>query len=76
MPSCSSFHWRLRRIAGDYTITILNKAPHEAAAVAFVNFLLGKGGKKILAKNGVVSMKPKVIGLKNAPAGVTASLKK
>jgi molybdate/tungstate transport system substrate-binding protein len=63
-------------LAGDYTITILNKAPHEAAAVAFVNFLLGKGGKKILAKNGVVAMKPTVIGLKNAPTGVKAALRK
>ncbi len=30
-------------LAGDYTITILNKAPHEAAAVAFVNFLARQG---------------------------------
>ncbi len=37
-------------LAGDYTITILNKAPHEAAAVAFVNFLAGKAGRKILAR--------------------------
>jgi molybdate/tungstate transport system substrate-binding protein len=62
-------------LAGDYTITILNKAPHEAAAVAFVNFLLGKGGQKILAKNGVVAAKPKVSGLEFAPIGVEATLK-
>jgi molybdate/tungstate transport system substrate-binding protein len=62
-------------LAGDYTITILNKAPHEAAAVAFVNFLLGKAGQKILAKNGVVAAKPKVSGLQFAPICVEAALK-
>jgi molybdate/tungstate transport system substrate-binding protein len=62
-------------LAGDYTITILNKAPHEAAAVAFVNFLLGKAGQKILAKNGVVAATPKVTGLEFAPIGVEAALK-
>jgi molybdate/tungstate transport system substrate-binding protein len=62
-------------LAGDYTITILNKAPHEAASVAFVNFLLGKAGQKILAKNGVVAAKPKVSGLQFAPIGVEAALK-
>ena len=62
-------------LAGDYTITILNKAPHEAAAVAFVNFLLGKAGQKILAKNGVLAAKPKVSGLRFAPIGVEPALK-
>jgi molybdate/tungstate transport system substrate-binding protein len=62
-------------LAGDYTITILNKAPHEAAAVAFVNFLLGKASQKILAKNGVMAAKPKVSGLQFAPIGVEAALK-
>jgi molybdate/tungstate transport system substrate-binding protein len=62
-------------LGGDYTITILNKAPHGAAAIAFVNFLLGKTGQKILAKNGVVVAKPKVNGLAFAPIGVEAVLK-
>jgi molybdate/tungstate transport system substrate-binding protein len=62
-------------LAGDYTITILNKAPHEAAAVAFVNFLLGKAGQKILAKNGVAAAKPKVNELEFAPIGIEAALK-
>jgi molybdate/tungstate transport system substrate-binding protein len=62
-------------LAGDYTITILNKAPHEAAAVAFVNFLAGKAGQKILAKNGVVAATPKVSGLEFAPIGIEAALK-
>jgi molybdate/tungstate transport system substrate-binding protein len=62
-------------LAGDYTITILNKAPHEAAAVAFVNFLAGKAGQKILARNGVLAATPKVSGLEFAPIGIEAALK-
>ena len=61
-------------LSGAYTITILNKAPDEAAAVAFVNYLLGKGGKKILAKNGVTESKPKVTGIRFAPIGVNQAL--
>lgn len=62
-------------LAGNYTITILNKAPHQAAAVAFVNFLLGTDGRKILADNGVVAAKPKVSGLEFAPIGIESVLK-
>jgi molybdate/tungstate transport system substrate-binding protein len=62
-------------LAGQYTITILNKAPHEAAAVAFVNFLLGKRGKAILAKNGVVAAAPKVSAIQFAPIGIESVLK-
>lgn len=61
-------------LAGNYTVTILNKAPHKAAAVAFVNFLLGSAGQKILADNGVVEAAPKVTGLQFVPAGVKAAL--
>jgi ABC-type Fe3+ transport system substrate-binding protein len=32
-------------LAGNYTITIVNNAPHEAAAEAFVKFLLGPTGQ-------------------------------
>lgn len=32
-------------LAGDYTITLLNKAPHTAAAEAFIKFLLGPTGQ-------------------------------
>ena len=52
------------KLAGVYTITVLNRAPHEAAARAFVAFLLGKDGQKILAKNGIVAITPpKVSGI-------------
>ena len=62
-------------LAGDYTITILNKAPHEAAAAAFVNFLLGAGGQRILASNGVVAGQPKVTGSQYLPAAVRSVLR-
>jgi len=32
-------------LAGDYTITLVNKAPHTAAAEAFIKFLLGPTGQ-------------------------------
>ena len=62
-------------LSGKYTITILNKAPHEAAAIAFVNFLLGKNGQKILAKNGVTSAKPEVTDIRFAPIGIDSALR-
>jgi molybdate transport system substrate-binding protein len=46
------------KLSGVYTITILNRAPHEAAAHAFLAFLLGKDGKRILEKNGIVARTP------------------
>ena len=46
------------KLAGDYTVAILNRAPHGAAAKAFVKFLLSSAGQKILKKNGVTPMVP------------------
>ena len=36
------------KLAGNYTITLLKNAPHTAAAVAFIRFLLGPSGKRAL----------------------------
>jgi molybdate/tungstate transport system substrate-binding protein len=56
------------KLAGVYTLTVLNRAPHEAAARAFVAFLLGKDGRSILAKNGIVAITPtKVSGRSSVP---------
>lgn len=41
-----------------YTVSVLNRAPHEAAAKAFVKFLLGVSGRKILKANGIDPIKP------------------
>ena len=45
-------------LAGVYTITVLNRAPHEAAARAFLAFLLSKDGQRILKRNGIVAITP------------------
>ena len=45
-------------LAAHYTITVLNRAPHAAAARAFVAFLLGKSGQAILKRNGLVPSAP------------------
>lgn len=53
-----------------YTVTILNNAPHEAAAGAFVSFLLGPGGHAALLHDGLALVTPpKVTG-----SGVPSSL--
>ena len=63
------------KLAGVYTITVLNRAPHEAAARAFVAFLLGNDGQRILAKNGIVAITPpKVSGGSNVPKDLKGPL--
>lgn len=42
---------------GEYTVALLKDAPHRAAAKAFVAFLLGKQGQRILSANGVQPLK-------------------
>lgn len=59
-------------LAGDFTITILNRAPHEGAARAFLDFLLGKSGRTILRRNGIVTMNPPRV---NGRSGVPKDLK-
>lgn len=57
-------------LKASYTITILNKAPHEAAAEAFVGYLLGSAGQAVLKQDGFTLLAPyKVTG-----TGVPASL--
>ncbi|HUY16038.1 MAG TPA: extracellular solute-binding protein, partial [Acidimicrobiales bacterium] len=45
-------------LSGQYSVAILNRAPHEAAAKAFVKFLLGPAGQKILKGGGVTPIVP------------------
>ncbi len=44
----------------EYTVTVLNRAPHRQAALAFVKFLLGRQGRAILERDGV-SMAPRPV---------------
>jgi molybdate/tungstate transport system substrate-binding protein len=53
-----------------YTVTVLNQAPHQAGAEAFVSYLLGPGGLAILKADGFnLTTPPKVTG-----SGVPARL--
>ncbi|HEY5120007.1 MAG TPA: substrate-binding domain-containing protein [Acidimicrobiales bacterium] len=45
-------------LSAEYTVAVLNKAPHAAAAKAFVKFLLSASGRKILKANGVAPIFP------------------
>jgi molybdate/tungstate transport system substrate-binding protein len=45
-------------LSAQYTVTILNRAPHQAAAKAFVKFLLSAAGRSILKKYGVTPIVP------------------
>jgi molybdate/tungstate transport system substrate-binding protein len=48
-------------LSGQYTVAILNRAPHQAAAKAFVTFLLSKSGRSILSKYGVTPLVPPLV---------------
>lgn len=45
-------------LKAQYTVARLNRAPHAAGAKAFIKFLLGPIGLKIMKANGVVSFSP------------------
>jgi molybdate/tungstate transport system substrate-binding protein len=56
-----------------YTVTILNRAPHEAAAKAFVKFMLSRGGRAILKKYGVTPLVSPAVSPTSATAKTTAT---
>jgi len=63
----------LKTLTATYTVTILNRAPHAAAARAFVAFLLGQKGRAIMAAHGMQAISPpKVKGA--VPAGVKGAI--
>ena len=53
-------------LSAQYTITVLNRAPHAAAARAFVAFLLGNSGQAILKRNGLVPSVPPTLSGRHA----------
>ncbi len=56
-------------LSAHYTITVLNRAPHAAAARAFVAFLLGRTGQAILKRSGLVpSVPPTLNGRQAVPS--------
>lgn len=61
----------INKLEGVYTVTVVNRAPHAAAARAFVAFLLGPKGRAIMKKNGLVPVSPpKLSGAKSVPSGL------
>ena len=57
-------------LKASYTVTILSKAQHEAAAEAFVTWLLGSSGQAALQQAGFSLVTP----VKVTGTGVPASL--
>jgi len=54
---------------------VLNKAPNQAAAVSFVNYLLGSDGLALLKKHGLQVQPITVTGTKSdVPAGLQGVL--
>jgi molybdate transport system substrate-binding protein len=57
-----------------YTITVLHRAPHQAGAVAFVRFLLGPAGQRLLRGAGLtVKSRPSATG-HDVPTGLRSVL--
>lgn len=56
-----------------YTVTVLNNAPHETAAEAFVRYLLGSGGQSVLKRDGFTPVTPTVTGA-GVPSGLRSVL--
>ena len=57
-----------------YTITILRGAPHQAAAEAFVRYLLGPAGQAALKQDGFTLISPLRLTGSGLPAGLRAFL--
>ena len=51
-----------KRYGARYTITVLRNAPDEQGAIAFVRFLLGPTGKKLLIQDGFHLLAPEIGG--------------
>jgi molybdate/tungstate transport system substrate-binding protein len=57
-----------------YTVTVLNQAPDQAGAEAFVSFLIGPAGQAALKSNAFVLVTPPTVSGSGVPAGVQAAI--
>jgi molybdate/tungstate transport system substrate-binding protein len=57
-----------------YTITVLNKAPHEAGAEAFVTYLLGPDGQVALKQDGFTLVSPPAVTGSGVPSALQSVL--
>jgi len=61
-------------LAGDYTITLVNNAPHQAAALAFIKFLLGPTGQAALKADQFNVVSPPTVTGSGVPSSLTSLL--
>lgn len=54
-------------LAGTYTVALVNRAPHRAAARAFISFLFSSRGRQILERNGITPAVPASASTTNSP---------
>jgi len=57
-----------------YTITVLNNAPHEAAAEAFVAYLLGPAGQAVMKADGLDIVSPYTVTGTGVPTSLSSVL--
>ncbi|GAB3563818.1 extracellular solute-binding protein [Spelaeicoccus albus] len=57
-----------------YTVTQVNNAPHPKAAAAFIKYLLGSNGKKILKKDAFDITSPPAVKGSDVPSALTKAL--
>jgi len=61
-------------LGATFTVTVLAGAPHRAGALAFVRFLLGPTGRRILGDAGFAVLDPPVLHGTGAPQPIATSL--
>jgi molybdate/tungstate transport system substrate-binding protein len=59
-------------LAGDYTITLVNNAPHMAAAEAFIKFLLGPTGQAEMKADNFNIVSPAMVTGSGVPSGLAS----
>ena len=57
-----------------YTVTILNNAPHESGAEAFVTYLLGPQGQAILTADGFKLISPPTVSGSGMPSSLQSAI--
>jgi molybdate/tungstate transport system substrate-binding protein len=63
-------------LAGTYTMTVVNRAPHQAGGKAFVRFLLSPLGRSILSHDGLTLVRPpRITGAAHVPRSIAAALR-
>ena len=62
-------------LSAEYTVTVVNDAPHVRAAKAFLAFLLGPAGRSLLERGGLsLAAAPTVTGSKSVPDSLRSIL--